>query len=47
MWTVSWSHEIKSHLLLGRIAITNLDSTLKSRDIYWQRSVLSKLWFVQ
>ena len=27
------SHEIKRHLLLGRKAITNLDSTLKSRDI--------------
>ena len=26
-------HEIKRHLLLGRKAITNLDSTLKSRDI--------------
>ena len=27
------SHEIKKHLLLGRKAMTNLDSTLKSRDI--------------
>ena len=27
------SHEIKRHLLLGRIAMTNLESTLKSRDI--------------
>ena len=27
------SHEIKRHLLLGREAMTNLDSTLKSRDI--------------
>jgi len=27
------SHEIKTHLLLGRKAITNLDSILKSRDI--------------
>ena len=27
------SHEIKRRLLLGRIAITNLDSILKSRDI--------------
>ena len=26
-------HEIKRHLLLGREATTNLDSTLKSRDI--------------
>ena len=27
------SHEIKRHLLLGRKAVTNLDSVLKSRDI--------------
>ena len=27
------SHEIKSRLLLGRKAMTKLDSTLKSRDI--------------
>ena len=27
------SHEIKSHLFLGRKALTNLDSILKSRDI--------------
>ena len=27
------SHEIKRHLLLGRKAVTNLDSILKSRDI--------------
>ena len=27
------SHELKIHLLLGRNAMTNLDSTLKSRDI--------------
>ena len=27
------SHEIKGHLLLGRKAMTNLDSMLKSRDI--------------
>ena len=27
------SHEIKGCLLLGRIAMTNLDSILKSRDI--------------
>jgi len=30
---VNCSHEIKRHLLLGRKAMTNLDSTLKSRDI--------------
>ena len=28
-----YSHEIKRHLLLGRKALTNLDSVLKSRDI--------------
>ena len=27
------SHEIKRHFLLGRKVMTNLDSTLKSRDI--------------
>ena len=27
------SHEIKSHLLLGRKVMTNLDSIFKSRDI--------------
>ena len=27
------SHEIKRHLLRGRKAMTNLDSTLKSRDV--------------
>ena len=27
------SHEIKIHLILGRKAMTNLDSILKSRDI--------------
>ena len=27
------SHEIRRHLLLGRKAMTNLDSVLKSRDI--------------
>ena len=27
------SHEIKRHLLLGRKAMTNVDSILKSRDI--------------
>ena len=27
------SHEIKRHLLLGRKAVTNLDSIVKNRDI--------------
>ena len=30
---VDCSHEIKRHLLLGRKAMTNLDSIFKSRDI--------------
>ena len=28
-----YSHKIKRHLLLGRKAMTNLDSVFKSRDI--------------
>ena len=28
-----YSYEIKRHLLLGRTPITNIDSTLKSKDI--------------
>ena len=28
-------HEMKRHLLLGRKAMTNLHSTLKSRDLAW------------
>ena len=30
---VDCSHEIKRHLLLGKKAMTNLDSVLKSKDI--------------
>ena len=37
------SHEIKRHLLLGRKAMTNLDSVLKSRDI----SLLTKVHLVK
>ena len=33
------SHEIKRHLLLGRKAMTNLNSILKSRDIIWPTNV--------
>ena len=33
------SHEIKRHLLLGRKAVTNLDSVSKSRDITLQTKV--------
>ena len=37
------SHEIKRHLLLGRKAMSNLDSTLKSRDI----TLLTKVHLVK
>ena len=42
------SHEIKRCLLLGRKAVTNLDSMIKSRDITLPTKVhKSKLWFFQ
>ena len=42
------SHEIKKHLLLGRKAMSNLDSILKSRDITLPRKVrIVKVWFFQ
>ena len=42
----AYSHETKRHLLLGRKAMTNLDSILKSRDITLLIKVyLVKLWF--
>ena len=34
-----YSHKIKRYLLLGRKAMTNLDSILKSRDITWLAKV--------
>ena len=37
------SHEIKRHLLLGRKAMTNLDSILKNRDI----TLLTKVHIVR
>ena len=37
------SHEIKRHVLLGRKAMTNLDSILKSRDI----TLLTKVHLVE
>ena len=37
------SHEIKGRLLLGRKAMTNLDSILKSRDI----TMLTKICLVK
>ena len=33
------SHELKRHLLLGRKAMTNLNSILKSRDVTLQKKV--------
>ena len=32
------SHDIKTHLLLGRKVMTNLDSLLKSRDVTFQQN---------
>jgi len=40
---VDCSHEIKKYLLLGRKAMTNLDSVLKSRDI----TLLTKIRIVK
>ena len=40
-------HEIKRHLLLGRKAVTNLDSILKSRDITWPTICLVKAMVFQ
>ena len=37
------SHEIKRHLLLGRKAMTNVDSVFKSRDI----TLLTKVCLVK
>ena len=37
------SHEIKRHLLIGREAVTNIDSTLKSGDI----TLLTKVHLVK
>ena len=41
-----YSHETKRHLLLGRKAMTNLDSILKSRDIT-NKGPSSQNWFFQ
>ena len=38
-----YSHDIKRHFLLGRKSMTNLDSTLKSRDI----TLLTKVHIVK
>ena len=42
------SHEIERHLLLGRKAMTNLDSILKRKDITFPtKSIQPKLQFSQ
>jgi len=41
------SHEIKRHLLLGRTAMTNLDSTLKSKDITAEKRSIKITVFFQ
>ena len=42
------SHEIKRHLLLGRKAMTNLDSILKSKDVTFSAKLcLVKAWFLK
>ena len=43
------SQEIKRHLLLGRKAMTNLDSVFQKAEtsLCQQRSVQSQLWFFQ
>ena len=43
-----WSYKIKRRLLLGRNAMANLDSILKSRDItLLKKSTGLELWFFQ
>ena len=42
-WDSDCSHEIRRGLLLGRKAMTNLDSVLKSRDI----ALLTKVQLVK
>ena len=39
---VDCSHEIKRHLLLRRKVMTNLDSILKSRDIFANKRLSSQ-----
>ena len=42
----NWSHEIKRHFLLGKKAMTNLDSILKSRDITLPSKVEATVFLV-
>ena len=41
-----WSHEIKRRLLLGRKAMTNLDSILKSKHYFAEKSPYSQSYGV-
>ena len=41
-----WSHEIKRHLLLGRKVMTNLDSILKSKHYFAEKSPYSQSYGV-
>ena len=43
---VDYSHEIKRHLLLGRKAMTNLDSVLKSRHYFANKDPSSQSYGV-
>ena len=43
LWLVTEAMKLKKHLLLGRKAMTNLDSILKSRDI----TLLTKIYTVK
>ena len=49
LWTVTAGiHGVKRHLLLGRKAMTNLDSILKNRDISLPtKAHIVKAWFFQ
>ena len=43
-----YSHKINRRLLFGRIAMTNLDSVLKSRDLILPtKAHIVKVWFFQ
>ena len=42
----NWRHEIKRHFLLGKKAMTNLDSILKSRDITLPTKVEAMVFLV-
>ena len=43
-WVSDCSHEIKLHLLLGRKAMTNIDSMLKSRRYFADKGPSSQIY---